>query len=117
MADLNTIDSISSPAIFAGAEHLSGPQYADYLTLVANANQLPIACDCKVQKFTPHQDQGFYVATEQGSVFTEFLIWGCGEFQFPNLNPFPGGELCLHYGHIEDWQTMDAPSYTVIGGL
>jgi hypothetical protein len=48
MADLNSIDSISSPAIFSGSEHPTGAQYAEYLTSVVSAANLPVHGGCKV---------------------------------------------------------------------
>ena len=116
LADLNAVDSASSPAVFAGAEHLSGAQYADYLTFVAAAAELPIVCGCKVLQVDPDPEGGFHLVTERGELFTQFLIWACGEYQFPDLKPFPGGQWCLHYAQIEDWQTLDVGNYTVIGG-
>lgn len=116
LADLNSVDAGSSPSVFAGAEHLSGPQYADYLTFVANVNQLPIATDCKVLKVAPHPDVGFYVGTELGELFTRSLIWACGEYGFPDLKPFPGADYCQHYAQIDDWQSMGDGSYIVVGG-
>lgn len=116
LVDLNAVDATSSPAIFAGAEHLSGDQYADYLTFVANAAELPIACGCKVMQVDPDPDGGFILLTEYGKVFTQFLIWATGEYQFPDLKPFPGSHWCQHYAQIEDWQAMEAGTYTVIGG-
>lgn len=116
LADLNTIDSTSSPATFAGAEHLSGDQYADYLEFVADTAKLPIVCGCKVLEVNPDPDGGFHLITELGELFTQFLIWGCGEYQFPNLNPFPGSNLCVHYAQVENWQILERSSYIVIGG-
>ncbi len=116
LADLNAVDAVSSPAIFAGTEHLSGAQYADYLTLVANVAELPIVRGCKVLQVDPDPDGGFHLVTEGGELFTKFLIWACGEYQFPDLEPFPGGQLCMHYAHIEDWQMLEVGHYTVIGG-
>ncbi|GAA0777459.1 hypothetical protein GCM10009108_13100 [Castellaniella ginsengisoli] len=40
LSDLNAVNEPSSPAIHSGAEHLSGPQYADYLTFVAKGHEL-----------------------------------------------------------------------------
>ncbi|WP_019605984.1 NAD(P)/FAD-dependent oxidoreductase [Teredinibacter turnerae] len=128
LADLNSIDATTSPAAFAGAEHLSGVQYADYLKFVADTAQLPIVCGCKVLEVNPDPDGGFHIVTELGELFTQFLIWACGEYQFPNLNPFPGANLCYHYAHIEDWQSLqpikslqainnlESRPYIVIGG-
>ncbi len=116
LADLNAVDAASSPAIVSSAEHLSGQQYADYLTFVADVNELPIVIGCKVLEVEPVQEGGFNIATERGDLYAQFLIWACGEYQFPDLNPFPGGELCQHYAHIEDWQILDNGPYVVIGG-
>ena len=116
LADLNAVSESSSPAIFAGAEHLSGPQYAGYLTFIADAHDLPVACGCKVQEAVPESGGGFRLETERGALRTRFLIWATGEYQFPELNPFPGGQLCLHYARIADWQTLTPGHYTVIGG-
>lgn len=116
LADLNAVSEASSPAIFAGAEHLSGQQYADYLTFIADAHDLPIACGCKVLEATPEPDGGFRLVTERGTLHTRFLIWATGEYLFPDLNPFSGGQWCLHYARIPDWKTLEPERHTVIGG-
>ena len=116
LADLNAVDATSSPARFAGVEHLSGAQYADYLESIADSTALPIACGCKVLQVDPDPDLGFHLVTERGELFTQALIWACGEYQFPDLKPFPGGQWCRHYAQIEDWRTLGAGDYTVIGG-
>ncbi len=116
LADLNAVNEASSPAIFAGVEHLSGEQYADYLSFIAEMHELPIACDCKVQRAKPLPNGGFLLNTEKGELRTRFLIWATGEYQFPDLKPFPGGQRCLHYARMSDWQALDTSHYTVIGG-
>ncbi len=116
LADLNAVDAWTSPAIFAGAEHLSGDQYADYLNMVVEAAELPVTTGCKVLKVEPGPFGGFHLITEQGELDTGFLIWACGEYQFPDLKPFPGGQWCLHYAKVSDWQSLDTGHYTVIGG-
>lgn len=116
LADLNAVNEASSPAIFTGAEHPSGEQYANYLAFIANGHSLPIVSTCKVQEVrrTPHG--GFVLATEQGELHTRFLIWATGEYQFPDLKPFPGAHWCPHYAQVATWADFDAPRYTVIGG-
>ncbi|MEM7468111.1 MAG: NAD(P)/FAD-dependent oxidoreductase [Pseudomonadota bacterium] len=116
LADLNAVDPVTSPAAFAGTQHLTGQQYADYLLDSLTRAQIPTACDCKVLGVQPHPDGGFYLNTEQGELFTRFLIWACGEFQFPDLNPFPGADQCLHYAQIADWSAMEKGDYVVVGG-
>ncbi|MEM8981825.1 MAG: NAD(P)/FAD-dependent oxidoreductase [Pseudomonadota bacterium] len=116
LADLNAVDPVTSPAAFAGTEHPSGQQYADYLLDSLTRAQIPTACGCKVLDVTPHTDGGFFLNTEQGELFTRFLIWACGEYQFPDLKPFPGANFCQHYAQIEDWTGLEDGSYVVVGG-
>lgn len=116
LADLNAVDAASSPAIFAGTEHLSGVQYADYLCFLADKAELRVTCGCEVIEVHPHTEVGFRLVTEQGELYTHFLIWACGEYKFPDVKPFPGGQWCLHYAQVADWQTLETGHYTVIGG-
>lgn len=121
LADLNAVDAESSPAIFAGAEHLNGEQYADYLTFVARARDLPIVEGCGVRQVEHLEKDGFLLETERGTLRTRFLVWATGEYQFPDLAPFPGAQWCVHYAQVSDWQALSAsddPSlpHTVIGG-
>lgn len=116
LADLNAVSEASSPAIHAGTEHLSGRQYADYLTFIAEAHELPIACGCKVLEVDPTPGGGFRLGTERGTLHARFLVWATGEYQFPDLNPFPGGRWCQHYAQIPDWKTLEPGHYAVIGG-
>ena len=116
LADLNAVDASSSPANFAGVEHLSGTQYADYLSHIVNTADLPVSCGVKVLDVYPTEYGDFRLFTSKGEIKTRFLIWACGEYQFPDLKPFPGGQWCLHYAHIEDWKDLELGHQTVIGG-
>lgn len=116
LADLNAVDAASSPAIFGRAEHLSGLQYADYLLSIVEDAELSVTCNCEVLEVAVTADNRFQLVTEQGDYETQFLIWACGEFQFPDLKPFPGGQWCQHYAKVEDWEAMEPGHYTVIGG-
>lgn len=121
LADLNAIDEISSPAIFAGTEHLDGKQYADYLAFIAQAHELPLSENCQVHQVSALDEGGFLLATQQGELRTRFLIWATGEYLYPNLAPFPGAKWCVHYAQVSDWKRFTAPDtlsspYTVIGG-
>lgn len=121
LADLNAVNEISSPAILAGAEHLSGEQYADYLAFVSEAHELPISEGCRVWQADALEEGGFLLTTQQGELRTRFLIWATGEFQFPDLAPFPGAQWCVHYAQVNDWGEQAAPDdsshpCTVIGG-
>lgn len=107
LADLNAVNELSSPAIFCGSEHPSGTQYASYLAFIAKAHDLPIVCNCKVEGVQPLSNpslKGFALTTSMEPLHTRFLIWATGEFQFPDLQPFPGAQSCLHYARIADWK-------------
>ncbi|MCA0914828.1 MULTISPECIES: NAD(P)/FAD-dependent oxidoreductase [Halomonas] len=121
LADLNAVEEASSPAIFAGAEHLSGEQYADYLAFVARTRDLPIVEGCGVRQVEPLEQDGFLLQTGRGPLRTRFLVWATGEFQYPDLTPFPGSHWCTHYAQVSNWQDLSAPDdsslpHTVIGG-
>jgi putative flavoprotein involved in K+ transport len=115
--DLNAIARKTSPAIGFRREHLNGKQYATYLESVANYYKLPVYTGVEVQKIEilPRQ-QGFLVYIPNGILKTQFLIWAAGEFQYPNLNPFPGAELCLHNSQVSSWKDLSGDEFTVIGG-
>jgi cation diffusion facilitator CzcD-associated flavoprotein CzcO len=59
---------------------------------------------------------GFILDTPRGRLQAGFLIWATGEFQFPDLAPFPGAQWCPHYAQVADWTRFQARRYTVIGG-
>lgn len=116
LADLNAVNTLSSPAIFSGAEHLSGEQYANYLAYLAASHELPIISGCKVLSVKSQRGDNFILQTEKGQLSTSYLIWATGEYQFPDLTPFPGAQWCRHYAQITDWENFKAADYTVIGG-
>jgi putative flavoprotein involved in K+ transport len=115
--DLNAITRKTSPAIGFRREHLNGQQYAQYLETVANYFKLPIDTGIEVQTVEPlPQCRGFRVHTLKGILQTQFLIWAAGEFQYPNLTPFPGAELCLHNSQVRSWAELKGKQFFVIGG-
>lgn len=119
LADLNAISEASSPAIFSGTEHPSGQQYADYLSLVAEGHGLPVISQCRVERVDAEveaSEPGFVLHSTQGTLRSRFLIWATGEFQFPDLEPFPGSRWCHHYVQVPDWRTLQGTQHTVIGG-
>jgi len=121
LADLNAVNEASSPALYAGVEHLSGAQYADYLAFLAQAHALPVVENCRVEKVEPGVESGpeggFILTTRHGQLHARFLIWASGEYQFPDLTPFPGAEHCPHYAQVATWADFRGQHYTVIGGF
>ena len=115
--DLNAIARFTSPAINFGREHLTGNQYAEYLEAIAYYFELPVYTDVEVQNIEPlSQGLGFLVHIPDGILKTQFLIWAAGEFQYPNLTPFPGADLCLHNSQIQSWADLKGDEFTIIGG-
>lgn len=116
LLDLNAITRKTSPALAFGQEHLTGQQYAVYLKTVADYFELPIQTEIEVKGVTPLSKGGFQVETSQGRVQSKFVIWAAGEYQYPNLNPFPGAQYCWHNSQIRSWGDIEGEELIVIGG-
>ncbi|MEB3336538.1 MAG: NAD(P)/FAD-dependent oxidoreductase [Leptolyngbyaceae bacterium] len=115
--DLNAIARKTSPAISFRREHLTGKQYALYLETVADYFKLPVYTHVEVQNIEPlPHGQGFLVHVPEGILKTQCLIWAAGEFQYPNLTPFPGADLCLHNSQVQSWTELQGDEHIVIGG-
>ncbi|NJK51931.1 MAG: NAD(P)-binding domain-containing protein [Leptolyngbyaceae cyanobacterium SU_3_3] len=115
--DLNAITRKTSPAISFRREHLTGQQYAQYLETVAEYFKLPVYIEVEVQEIEPlPQCRGFLVHVPDGILKTQFLIWAAGEFQSPNLTPFPGANLCLHNSQVRSWTELQGNEFLIIGG-
>lgn len=116
LADLNAVNELSSPGAFLGVEHPSGVQYAEYLNRAVAEYDVPVIENCAVEQVRPRVEGGFVLDTTRGMLNTHFVIWATGEYQFPDLAPFPGGQCCTHYAQVETWRRFDTGHYTVIGG-
>ncbi|WP_088241077.1 NAD(P)/FAD-dependent oxidoreductase [Calothrix rhizosoleniae] len=115
--DLNAIVPKTSPAIAFRREHLTGEQYAQYLEKVADYFGFLVYTGVEVQKIEPlPQSKGFLVHVPDGILKSQFLIWAAGEFQYPNLTPFPGADLCLHNSQVQSWTHLSGDEFTIIGG-
>jgi len=115
LLDLNAVVLNTSPALTFRKEHLSGREYALYLETVAKHFQLPIKTNTNVKTLAASA-QGFVLETSQGQLRSQFVIWAAGEFQYPNLNPFPGAQLCIHNSQILSWRELEGNEFLVIGG-
>ena len=117
LLDLNAAVLNTSPGFSFQKEHLSGKEYALYLENIADYFELPIKTetDVKVIKVLT-ENRGFVIETSQGELETQFLIWAAGEFQYPNLNPFPGADLCIHNSQVPSWTQLQGEEFVVIGG-
>lgn len=44
------------------------------------------------------------------------MVWAGGDYQYPNLTPFPGADLCIHNSLVSSWKEMVGDDFIVIGG-
>lgn len=117
LLDLNAVVLNTSPALSFRQEHLSGKEYALYLETVADHFQLPVKTETDVKTIAAlPQNKGFILETSRGKLRSQFVIWAAGEFQYPNLNPFPGAELCIHNSQIRSWTELEGNEFVVVGG-
>lgn len=113
--DLNAITPDTSPGDFARAEHLSGREYADYLSTAVDHFGLNVSENEKVLQIQPEED-GFKLRTSQRSRYAKTVIWAAGEFSLPKREVFPGSELCPHTSDFRSWDDYTGETATIIGG-
>lgn len=113
--DLNAITPDTSPGDFARSEHLSGSEYADYLSTAVDHFGLRVSENEKVLQIEPTGDV-FKLRTSKGSRYAKTVIWAAGEFSHPRREVFPGSELCPHTSDFRSWDDYAGDSATIIGG-
>jgi len=116
LLDLNAVALNTSPAFSLLCEHPSGIEYARYLQGVAEHYELPVRTGVAVERVTPLDQGGFTLQTSDGIITSRFVIWAGGEFQYPDLTPFPGAEHCLHTSKVATWHELDGHERIIIGG-
>jgi putative flavoprotein involved in K+ transport len=115
LLDLNAVVPDTSPGYSYQSEHLSGEEYGEYLQAIANHFELPIKLGIDVKEMNKTVD-GFILNTNKGEFVCRYVVWAGGEFQYPNLQPFEGGELCLHNSKVTSWNDLEGEEHFIIGG-
>jgi len=116
--DLNAVVLNTSPANFLHTEHPSGPQYSSYLRKLAEELALPIKTGIDIQGLEYcAKKKRFTVSSRTESFQTRFVVWAAGEFQYPNLTPFPGAEWCLHNSQVKSWRELPGSDHLIIGAF
>lgn len=113
--DLNAIAPKTSPAYTLDMEHPTGPAYAKYLDVVAGHFAVPIRKGVQVNHVNK-KDSVFSVETSKGIYQSRYVIWAAGQYQYPNLRPFPGADLAVHNSLVSSWEEMDGEAFIIIGG-
>jgi len=117
--DLNAVALMTSPGFTTEREHLSGADFARYLQGVAGHWKLPVQTGVDVRDVEALDGGGFVLRTSRGAMRARFVVWATGEFQFPDVDPIPGGDLCVHtaaIGAYADFARQDGNEVVVIGG-
>ncbi len=115
LPDLNCLTPDTSPAFMFETEHPTGADYAQYLEILAEFYELPVAEHTSVGSITPHGDH-FTVVTDQGPVTARAVVWAGGEYQFPKTDICPGAEHAVHNTHIKDWDALPTGAeFAIIG--
>ncbi len=112
---MNAVVPNTSPAFSFNKEHLSGPEYAHYLSLVAKNDNLPIQTNTQVLTIQRHP-KGYHLNTSQGDFSCRYLIMATGEFQLPNNQGIKGAELGMHYGQVDSFNVKSEDPFIIIGG-
>lgn len=115
LMDLNAVARNTSPAFTLGTEHPSGQEYAAYLQAVADFKKLPVKTGVDVTSVLP-VDGGFRLETSHGTVYSKFVVWAAGEFQYPKLDQFPGAEYGIHSSQVKSWSHLDGEQFIIVGG-
>ncbi len=113
--DLNSIFESTSPAFAFNKEHLTGDEYAVYLSGVADYRELNIEKNNEVKKVN-EQENSWVVETKNGAYSTKYLIWAAGEFQNPKIENISGKRHCIHSSLIKSPDKLTDDNFVVIGG-
>ena len=113
--DLNSIFESTSPAFAFNKEHLTGDEYAIYLSGVADYRDLNIEKNNEVKKVN-EEENSWVVETKKGTYSCKYLIWAAGEFQNPKIENISGKKHCIHSSLIKSPDELKEDNFVVIGG-
>lgn len=115
MLDLNSIGIGFSPAYSLEVEHPTGREFAAHLQSIAEYEELPVRARTQVTRVTKI-DELFHLETPEETLRARHVIWAAGEFQYPQLQGFPGSELCRHTASIASFAELEGDDFVIIGG-
>lgn len=109
--DLNAVSPLSSPAFSFNKEHLSGQEYAKYLSILVDHYKLNVQENVKIIDIKKEKD--IFVLTDKngGCIYTKNLIWAGGEWSYPK-QLFTNA---LHTTSIKSYSDLKENEYVVIG--
>ena len=117
LVDLNAVTPDTSPALSLLEEHPTGPQYAAYLEMVADLEELDVRTGVEVSDVTSGEGGLPTVHLADGARWpARAVVWAAGELQYPRTSGFPGAERCVPTVHVERWDAHPGDDVVVIGG-
>jgi putative flavoprotein involved in K+ transport len=117
LVDLNAVTPDTSPALSLLEEHPTGPQYAAYLEMIADLEELDVRTGVEVTDVTAAQDGGLRVHLEDGERWSaRHVVWAAGELQYPRTSGFPGAESCVPTVTVDRWDTHPGDDVVIVGG-
>ncbi len=117
LVDLNAVTPDTSPALSLLEEHPTGAQYADYLEMVAELEDLDVRTGVEVTDVTAGAEDDLLAHTTDGAAWpARTVVWAAGELQYPRTNGFPGAERCVPTVGIERWDSHPGDDVVIIGG-
>lgn len=116
LVDLNAITPDTSPALSLGEEHPSGPDYAAYLRMVAELEELDVTTGWDVIDVHPEGDVLNVTLADRPALRARHVVWAAGELQYPRRGGFPGAQLCVPTVAISQWDAHPGDDVVVVGG-
>ena len=116
LVDLNAITPDTSPALSLLEEHPTGEQYAAYLRMVAELDELDVRTGIDVLDVIPRDDHLEVEVAAGDPWLASNVIWAAGEAQYPHRGSFPGAEHAAPTIEVECWSDHPGEYAVVIGG-
>ncbi len=117
LVDLNAITPETSPALSLLEEHPTGPQYAAYLQMVVELEELTVTTGVEVTDVRADRDGPLVIEVAgDAPLRARTVVWAAGEAQYPRTGGFLGAEHCVPTVHLRRWDAHPGDRVVVIGG-
>jgi len=117
LVDLNAITPDTSPALSLKEEHPTGQQYAAYLRMVADLDELDVRTGIDVCDVRPRDDGDLdVVVADAPPLIAGHVVWAAGEAGYPRRTGFPGAEHAYPTIEVRSWDEFDDGHLVIVGG-
>jgi putative flavoprotein involved in K+ transport len=115
--DLNAVTPETSPALSLLEEHPTGSQYADYLELVTELEELEVTTGVDVVDVAADEGGRLRVEVAGGApIHARCVVWAAGEAQYPRTGGVPGAQHAVPTVHVRRWDAHPGDDVVVVGG-